>query len=142
MHREKTEAATPVERLEQLVETAVAVARTAKRNRANLGGLNFYADRLAKLRTDATVAFSALADPPVGDISAVAEMMQLVFAPNTKVKKRAGPKATPRLLSSPPPPGSNHAKHPNCSTGTAPTFSSIFSASGIKPPTSSNLNGV
>jgi hypothetical protein len=51
--------------------------------------LNFYADKLAKLRADATVAFGSLADPSVGDISAVAEMVQLVFAPDTEVKKRA-----------------------------------------------------
>ena len=89
MRRARTEATTPVESLEQLVETAITVARTARRNRANLAGLNFYADKLAKLRTDATVAFRELGDPSVGDISAVAEMMQLAFAPDTEIKKRA-----------------------------------------------------
>jgi hypothetical protein len=89
MQRARSEATTPVERLEQLVETALSVARTAKRNRANLAGLNFYADKLAKLRTDATVAFRELADPSLGDISAVAEMMQLAFAPDVEIKRRA-----------------------------------------------------
>lgn len=89
MRRANTEDATPVERLHKLVETAIAAARTAKHNRASLTGLNFYADKLAKLRTDATVAFTELADPSVGDISAVAEMIQHVFAPATNLRERA-----------------------------------------------------
>ena len=88
MPRSKSEVATPVERLQNLVETAVAVSRTAKKNHVSLTGLNFYADKLAKLRTDATVAFTELADPSVGDISAVAEMMQHAFAPATDRKER------------------------------------------------------
>src|SRR5438876_11187068 len=82
------EAAAPAERLQQIVEKAIKVARTARRNRASLIGLNFYADKLAKLRTDATVVFQQLDDPSVGDISAVAEMMQLAFAADTDIKKR------------------------------------------------------
>jgi hypothetical protein len=51
-------------------------------------GLNFYADKLAKLRTDATVAFKELGEPSVGDISAVAEMMEVTFAAETDVRRR------------------------------------------------------
>jgi hypothetical protein len=88
MRRSKTEAATPVERLQRLVETAVAVSRIAKKHHVSLTGLNFYADKLAKLRTDSTVAFTELADPSVGDISAVAEMVERTFAPATAMKAR------------------------------------------------------
>jgi hypothetical protein len=82
------EADTPAERLQQIVENAIKVARTARKNRASLTGLNFYADKLAKLRTDATVVFQQLEDPSVGDISAVAEMMQLAFGADTDIKSR------------------------------------------------------
>jgi Domain of unknown function (DUF4145) len=78
----------PTERLQQLVEEAIRVARTARRNRASLIGLNFYADKLARLRTDATVVFQQLADPSLGDISAVAEMIQLAFAAKTDIQSR------------------------------------------------------
>jgi len=84
----KGEAATPGTRLEQSVETALKVARTAKRNRASLTGLNFYADKMANLRTDATVAFNELGVPSVGALSAVAELMDVTFAPGTNLKKR------------------------------------------------------
>jgi hypothetical protein len=50
--------------------------------------LNFYADKVAKLRTDAVVTFQQLNDPSVGDISVMAEMVQLVFAPETDYKRR------------------------------------------------------
>jgi hypothetical protein len=87
--RRKTEAArTPVQRLQQIVDGAIDVARTARKNHASLNGMNFYADKLAKLRTDATIAFGELGEPSVGDISAVAEMIQLTFAPDTDIKKR------------------------------------------------------
>ncbi len=87
--RRKTNAAhTPVQRLQQTVDAAVLVARTARRHRASLKGLNFYADKLAKLRIDATVIFKELGEPSVGDISAIAEMIGLTFAPDTDVRKR------------------------------------------------------
>jgi Domain of unknown function (DUF4145) len=88
MRRTENGAATPVERLQEFVDTAVKVARVARKHRASLAGLNFYADKFAKLRTDSFVLFRELGDPSVGDISAVAEMMQLTFAPKTEFKKR------------------------------------------------------
>jgi len=78
----------PVQRLKNLVDEAVSVARTARRNRASLNGLNFYADKMAKLRTEATLAFKESGDPSLGDISAVAEMIQLVFAPEMDLARR------------------------------------------------------
>jgi hypothetical protein len=85
MRRNRNGAHTPVERLQKIVDDAVAAARTARRHRASLMGLNFYADKLAKLRT---VAFKELGEPSVGDISAVAEMMEVTFAAETDVRRR------------------------------------------------------
>lgn len=65
----------PHERIELLVEQSIKLARTARKNRSSLSGMNFYADKLARIRTDATVAFQQLRDPSVGDISAMAEMI-------------------------------------------------------------------
>jgi hypothetical protein len=80
--------ASPDIQLRQLVDKAIDVAKKARRNRASLSGLNFYADKLAKLKTDAVVCFQQLNDPSVGDISAMAEMVQLVFAADTDYKRR------------------------------------------------------
>jgi hypothetical protein len=74
--------------LARLVEKAGEVAKTARRHRAPLSGLNFYANKLAKLRTDAVVCFQQLNDPSVGDISAMAEMVEVVFAADTEYKRR------------------------------------------------------
>jgi Domain of unknown function (DUF4145) len=74
--------------LQRLVEKTVDVAKKARRNRAPLSGLNFYADKLAKLKTDAVVYFQQLNDPSVGDISAMAEMVEGVFAAQTDYKQR------------------------------------------------------
>ena len=78
----------PDVQLQHLVGKAIDVAKTARRNRASLAGLNFYADKLAKLRTDAFVCFQQMNDPSVGDISAMAEMVQAVFAAETEYKHR------------------------------------------------------
>lgn len=87
--RVNTDAAeTPVQRLVAMVDDAIGVARTAHRNRASLNGLNFYADKLAKLRTEAALAFKDLGEPSLGDISAVAELIQLTFEPTTDLRKR------------------------------------------------------
>jgi hypothetical protein len=80
--------APPTAQLQQLVETAIDVAKKARRNRASLSGVNFYADKLAKLKTDAVVCFQQLNDPSIGDISAMAEMVELVFAANTDFRRR------------------------------------------------------
>jgi hypothetical protein len=80
--------APPDIQLQHLVEKTVAVAKKARRSRASLSGLNFYADKLAKLKTDAVVCFQQLNDPSVGDISAMAEMVGVVFAADTDYKRR------------------------------------------------------
>ena len=78
----------PHVQLQVLVDKTIDVVKKARRNRASLSGLNFYADKLAKLKTDAFMLFQQLNDPSLGDISAMAEMVELVFAANTPYKQR------------------------------------------------------
>jgi len=75
--------------LEQLVKQALQVAKKARAHRRSLDALNYYADRLAKLRTDATIAFQEASDPSVGDVSVMAEMVSTVFSPHTDYRMRA-----------------------------------------------------
>lgn len=79
----------PSEALEKLSRAALAVAKKAKRYRASLGGDNFYANKLATLRADATNTFRSLASSSAGDSSATAELMESVFAPTTDSVTRA-----------------------------------------------------
>ena len=79
----------PHHRIGALGDAALQVARKAKKHRKSLTGANFYADRLAQLRTDATNAFSELLNPSVGDVSAIAELMQACFSPATSATDRA-----------------------------------------------------
>lgn len=67
-----------------LIEDALAVVRKAHRNRKSLAGDNFYGNKLAKLRTDATNAFAELSEGTVGDTSALAELIETVFSVQTK----------------------------------------------------------
>lgn len=77
------------ERIEQLALEAVGVAKKAKRHNKSLGGDNFYANKLATLRADATNAFRALAPTTAGDSSAIAELLEVVFSATAERKKRA-----------------------------------------------------
>lgn len=54
------------DRLERLAEEAVQVGKKARRNRQNLAGDNFYANKMATLRTDATNALKSLAPTSAG----------------------------------------------------------------------------
>lgn len=76
------------ERLAQLAGEALSVAKKAKRNRKSLAGDNFYANKMATLRADATNAFKSLAPTSAGDTSAIAELMEAVFSPSGDPKKR------------------------------------------------------
>jgi hypothetical protein len=76
------------EQLDSLAKEAVQVAKKAKRNRKSLTGDNFYANKLATLRADATNAFKRLAPTSAGDTSAIAELMEAVFSPTSDSKKR------------------------------------------------------
>lgn len=86
-----TQSTAPVsisERLEQLAGDALSVAKKAKRNRKSLAGDNFYANKMATLRADATNAFKGLAPTTAGDTSAIAELIEAVFSPSGDSKKR------------------------------------------------------
>ena len=84
----KADSSGPEIKLQGLVTEAIKVAKIARKNRSSLTGTNFYAEKMANLRTDATVSFQELADPSVGDISTVAEMIEIVFSPTTDYKSR------------------------------------------------------
>src|SRR5438046_2913162 len=79
----------PSERLEDLAREALEVVKKARRNKKSLSGDNFYGNKLATLRADATNAFSQLAASSAGESSTVAELMETVFAPGTDKKARA-----------------------------------------------------
>jgi len=78
----------PSETLESLARAAVDVAKKARRNHKNLEGDNFYANKLATVRADATNCFRSLNSGGPGDSSAIAELMETVFAPLTHPKVR------------------------------------------------------
>lgn len=79
----------PAQRLERLVQDAIAVARKARKHRRNLEGDNFYANKLAGLRADATNLFREFSSTSAGDASALAESLDGVFSPRTPSKQRA-----------------------------------------------------
>ena len=79
----------PSKILEELARTALTVAKKAKRYRVNLSGDNFYANKLATLRADATNTFRSLSSSSAGDSSASAELIETVFAATTESLSRA-----------------------------------------------------
>ena len=76
------------ERLEQLAQEAIDVTKKAKRHKKSLVGDNFYANKLATLRADATNAFRDLAPTSAGDSSAIAELLESVFSTNADARRR------------------------------------------------------
>jgi hypothetical protein len=78
----------PSQTLDELVQEALAVARKARRHRHSLSGDNFYGNKLAQLRADATNAFSELSEATVGDTSALAELIEGVFSADTTKDRR------------------------------------------------------
>jgi hypothetical protein len=89
----KTDASSPPERLGVVVQEALALAKKAKRNKKTLSGDNFYAQKFAGLRADATNLFNDLTGQSAGDVSAMAEMIGTVFdASSTAERRRANAK--------------------------------------------------
>lgn len=76
-------------RLEALALEAIAVTKKARRHKKSLGGDNFYANKLATLRADATNAFRDLAPTSAGDSSAIAELLETVFSSTADSRIRA-----------------------------------------------------
>jgi hypothetical protein len=75
-------------RLEALAQQALKVAKKGRKHKQNLANDNFYGNKLAELRADAAGAFSELSRQSLGDTTALAELIQSVFAPTTAAKDR------------------------------------------------------
>lgn len=73
---------TPPDVIAILAKQAEDVARIARRHRQSLSGSNFYAEKLAALRADATVAFQQLSSGAVGDVSVLSELLDTSFSPS------------------------------------------------------------
>jgi hypothetical protein len=73
---------TPPGVIADLAKRAEAVARTARKHRQPLGGSNFYAEKLASLRADATITFRQLSSSDVGDVSVLSELLDTSFSPS------------------------------------------------------------
>jgi hypothetical protein len=78
----------PSEVLETLTRSALDISKKARRQRRSLKGDNFYANKLATLRADATNAFRSLSSASAGDSSAIAELIDAVFSPKTDPRER------------------------------------------------------
>jgi hypothetical protein len=78
----------PSQVLQNLAVQALDLTKRAKRNRQNLGGDNFYGNKLAVLRSDATNAFRALSSQSAGDTTALAELIEPVFSAHTAADVR------------------------------------------------------
>lgn len=78
----------PQDRLTTLAEGAIDIARRAQKHRKSLSGDNFYANKIAELRADAANCIRELSGQSLGDISALAENVELVFSPETPKPER------------------------------------------------------
>jgi len=78
----------PSDVLVGLAQQALSLAKKARRHRKNLGGDNFYGNKLADLRADATNAFRQLSARSVGDSSALAELVESVFSATSEREQR------------------------------------------------------
>lgn len=79
---------TPSEHLESLINQSTKIVKTARRHKVNLSGDNYYANKLASLRADATNMYRNLPPVTAGDSSAIAELVGHVFHPDTRKKDR------------------------------------------------------
>lgn len=73
----------PTVELNALVQEALRVTRQARKHHKSLVGDNFYGNKLAKLRADATNSFADLSEATIGDTSALAELIETVFSATT-----------------------------------------------------------
>lgn len=78
----------PSEILDALAQEALSISKRARRHRKNLEYDNFYGNKLAQLRADATNAFSELSENSIGDTSALAELIDGSFSPSIGHKDR------------------------------------------------------
>lgn len=73
----------------EMINDALGVAKTARRHGNSLNGVNFYANKMANLRADATTVFGRFPAKSVGDTTALAELMQKVFSTDASTRDRA-----------------------------------------------------
>jgi hypothetical protein len=89
MSKTKAIDAPPQAQLMTHIEAALDCAKTASRHNQSLNGANFYANKMANLRADATIAFGRLLGPSPDATAAFAELMQTVFSTDAASKDRA-----------------------------------------------------
>lgn len=78
----------PSEQLEVLVNESWALVKKAKKHRKSLSGDNFYAEKLAAQRSAATNLYKEMSVYKVGDVAALAEMIETVFSAETEYDDR------------------------------------------------------
>jgi hypothetical protein len=78
----------PQDRMATLVDQAVALVRTARRNSRSLSGNNYYANKLAELRAEATNASGELPDRGVRETAAFAQLVEVCFSPSGTLEQR------------------------------------------------------
>ncbi len=79
----------PQEMIAILAKQAEVVARTARKHNKPLSGSNFYAEKLATLRADATISFRQLSSSDVGDVSVLSELLDTSLSPTaTRTARR------------------------------------------------------
>src|SRR5262245_61120084 len=74
--------------LEDLAKQAIEVAKKARRHHKSLSGDNFYGNKLVDLRLDAASAFEELSEQSAGDTTALAELIEAIFAAPTSKEDR------------------------------------------------------
>lgn len=90
MARRKRSAAieSPSTLLEATAQEALSVARKARKHGKSLSGDNYYGNKLVDLRARAANEFRDLSTQSAGDTAALAELMERVFASETKSTER------------------------------------------------------
>ena len=75
-------------RLEALAQQAIQLTKKARKHKQNLANDNYYGNKLAELRADATIAFRELSSQSVGDTTALAELTETTFSTQTTTADR------------------------------------------------------
>lgn len=86
--RKATAPLSPSDALTALIRPTLDLAKTARRQKKGLDGDNFYGNKLATLRAEATNLFRALVPPPGASVSSIATLIEQVFASSTNMKDR------------------------------------------------------
>jgi hypothetical protein len=76
------------ERLNRMLEDAICLAKTAKRHRQSLNGLNYYANRLADFRAESNSSYGYLSSLTSADGTEITNLIKKVFSVDASVKDR------------------------------------------------------